>query len=285
MVLISKLTSISEIMRLHSPAGYLLLFFPCGFVILSSAPANMRWHHLSIFLAGSVIMRSSGCIVNDLFDREVDKQVARTKDRPLASNKLSVLEALFVLFLLLLLALGLLFQLNNKAIYLSVLSLIPITIYPLMKRITNYPQIFLGFTFNLGTLIAALDIKNHIDTSDVLIYLGSVAWTVGYDIIYSFADYQDDLRAGVKSMTRVVQNNYRPVLLVLYSFFIACNAYVLSQLSGYKCINTLYLVIAAIFLFWQVMTLNVNSSHNCLHRFKLNIVVGALLMLAFTSHG
>lgn len=157
-------------------------------------------------------MRSSGCVINDIVDRKIDAQVERTKSRPLASGEIRVIEALIILFIMLLAGLYLLLLLNKTAIYIALLSSILVAIYPFMKRITFWPQAFLGITFNIGILVAFASVKGHVEPAAILLYLAGIFWTLGYDTIYAHQDKEDDVKAGVKSTALWLGSRTKPYL-------------------------------------------------------------------------
>jgi 4-hydroxybenzoate polyprenyltransferase len=185
-----------ELMRLHKPIGIWLVFFPAAWVLaINHAPFSLY----ALFLLGAAIMRAAGCIINDLTDRRIDREVARTRARPLAAGTVSVFAALIILALLLLLGLGIVLMLPPPALMLALVTLPLIIAYPWMKRISHWPQVFLAITFNLGTLFAAIAATGGVTPVSLSIYLGALFWTLGYDTIYAMADREDDARIGVKS--------------------------------------------------------------------------------------
>ncbi|MBM3579673.1 MAG: 4-hydroxybenzoate polyprenyltransferase [Alphaproteobacteria bacterium] len=203
--------------RLHQPTGIWLLFLPCLFgIFLAQKSAHLQMIELAwiifLFLVGSVVMRSAGCVINDLFDQKFDALVARTKSRPLAAKELSRQRAFILLDLLLLLGLVILLQFNQQTIFSGFIALALVATYPLMKRITYYPQIFLGLTFNFGILMSSLAMLGNISLTTVLLYTASIIWTVIYDTIYAFQDIEDDLRFGVKSTAIKFKNQPKKIL-------------------------------------------------------------------------
>jgi 4-hydroxybenzoate polyprenyltransferase len=178
----SKFATYTQLMRLDKPVGIWLLFLPCAWSISINTPAYGAKYFITIllFLLGSVLMRSAGCIVNDLFDRDIDRQVARTASRPLASGKIGTTEALILLAILLLLALVIILQFNFNTVIASFCALLLVIAYPLMKRITWWPQAFLGIVFNAGAIIGSLAITGEITSAAIFLYIGGVFWTLGY---------------------------------------------------------------------------------------------------------
>lgn len=258
--------------RLNSPTGYLLLFFPCAYGISLNISSLIEVRYYLLFLLGSVVMRSAGCIINDIFDKDLDKHVERTKNRPLASGALSVKESIFFLLLLLSLGLVILIFLNKLSILLGICAFLLACLYPITKRFTYIPQVFLGITFNFGVLISAAALKNEINLDDIILYLGSIFWTVGYDTIYAFMDLEDDKKVGIKSLALLIYKR-QPKYWILGSyaiFFIAC----IYAGAGYS------LVFAVIVALWQIWTLDLYSPHRCFLIFKLNIILGSIVSFA-----
>ncbi|MFY9589447.1 4-hydroxybenzoate octaprenyltransferase [Rickettsia endosymbiont of Halotydeus destructor] len=269
-----------KLMRLNSPTGYLLVFFPALFGILLAKPTIVELIKLvSIFFLGSVITRSAGCIINDIFDKNFDKHIARTKERPLANGSLTVKDALLLLIILLISSLLILLSLNKTAIYIGFLAFIMIILYPLMKRFTHFPQIFLGFTFNIGILIGYTAVTNTVTLAAFIMYLACCSWTVGYDTIYGFMDLVDDKKIGVKSLSIYLEN--RHYKFWLYSFYIIfILLFILStNIANYN-VDHLPILAALILLILQVGTLNIYNPANCLIRFKANNYVGLILSLS-----
>ncbi len=268
-----------KLMRLNSPTGYLLVFFPALFGILLAKPTIVELIKLvPVFFLGSIITRSAGCVINDIFDKNYDKHVARSKERPLANGLLTVKDALIILIILLVCALLILLSLNRAAIYIGFFAFVMIILYPLMKRFTNFPQVFLGLTFNLGVLIGYAAILDKLTIQAFIMYIACCSWTVGYDTIYGFMDLVDDKKIGVKSLARWLENkNYR---LWLYSFYIIfILLFILSaNIANYN-INYIAISVALIMLLWQVAILNINDPANCLAIFKNNNYVGLMLVL------
>lgn len=279
--MLDKIDSYTKLVRLFSPTGYLLLFFPCAFSLLANSPAfnPTLTYYLLLFFIGSITMRSSGCIINDLIDRHIDGLVARTENRPLAARTISVKQALYLLALLLLCSFVILLALPAKALWLGVLALLMTAIYPKMKQITYWPQLFLGFTFNLGALFASIAVTETITPEALQIYIACVFWTLGYDTIYGYMDHLDDKKIGVKSLSLyLLHKNYKLYLGVFYSIFVAMIFHGSNFGNNYSYI---LLVIAAANLAWQLFTLDITSTANCLARFKNNNLVGALIAAAY----
>ena len=213
-----------ELTRLKKPIGYMLLFWPCAWGLTLAYDFSSSWHnyyfYLILFFLGSVLMRSAGCIVNDILDRKFDAKVFRTKDRPIASGKISVKLAIFYSTTLCLLAFLVLINFNLFTIILALGSMPLAFTYPLMKRFTYWPQLFLGITFNYGLILGWTAIKGQIDMIPVLFYLGAIFWTLGYDTIYGFQDIKDDEIIGLKSTSIKFKGNAKKFLFLCYSTFL-----------------------------------------------------------------
>ena len=223
-------------------------------------------------------MRSAGCIVNDIVDKNIDKKVERTRDRPIASNKVSVIEGIMLATILCLLALLVLLQFNNLTIFLALGSMPLAFTYPLMKRYTYWPQLFLGITFNYGLILGWTSIRESIDYVPIIFYVGAIFWTLAYDTIYGFQDIKDDEIIGVKSTSIKFKNNPKQFLTLCYLITSTC-----TLLSGYLMnFNIIFFIIMVIpitHLFLQIKNLNINNSQNCMKIFKSNNIFGFLILL------
>lgn len=266
-------------LRLHRPVGAMLLFWPCAFGLALSCRNLEILYFIYLFLVGSFAMRGVGCIINDLWDKELDKKVERTRNRPIASGRVKAYEAIIVAGLVSLIGLMVLLQLEIDSQLIALTSMLMATLYPLMKLITFWPQIFLGLTFNIGVVVAYANFK-PLDLNIVIVYFGCVFWTIGYDTIYAFQDIQDDQKVGIKSSARALMNeNYKLWLYIFYGVFYALFSAGVLLTGG----NQWYFVcsIPALFiLYWQVRTLDIHNKQNCDKRFRSNILVGAILFLA-----
>ena len=211
-----KLKIIIELTRLSKPIGFMLLFWPCLWGLTLAYYFNnetiIYLKYVALFLLGSILMRSAGCIFNDIVDRDFDKKVARTKNRPIASGKISVFESFIYVIILCLASLLVLLQFNKLTIILGMSSMIFAFSYPFMKRITYWPQLFLGLTFNWGIIMGWSALTNNISIEPLLLYISAIFWTLGYDTIYGLQDIHDDEIIGVKSTSIKFKNN--PKVLV-----------------------------------------------------------------------
>lgn len=268
-----------EMMRLDKPAGLFLLLSPCFFTL---AIEFASFYYYLLFALGAFFMRPAGCIINDLFDREYDKDVERTKNRPIASGRVSTKEALIFLFCLLVPSFIILMQFNLYTIILTLCSIPLIIIYPLMKRITFMPQLFLAIVFNFGALVAGSAVKGSVSVIHIMTYMGCMFWTLGYDTIYAYQDIKDDEEVGVRSSALLfgdagkwwVSNFYRLAALFLLSAILFAS-------SSMNWLFVLLFGLASYLLYWQVNTLDLENSENCKKRFDSNMYFGLLITLAF----
>jgi 4-hydroxybenzoate polyprenyltransferase len=272
-----------ELTRLKKPIGYMLLFWPCAWGLTLaydfSSDLNKYFFYLLLFFLGAVLMRSAGCIVNDILDKEFDKKVFRTKNRPIASEQISIKVALIYASVLCLLALLVLLNFNKFTIILALGSMPLAFTYPLMKRFTYWPQLFLGITFNFGLILGWTAIKGEINIVPILFYLGAIFWTLGYDTIYGYQDIKDDEIIGLKSTSIKFKGNEKKFLFICYSLLLT-----LFLIGGYfmKFNNLFYLLAIAPFLhlfFYQIKNFESKEPKNCLKIFKSNNLFGFVILL------
>jgi 4-hydroxybenzoate polyprenyltransferase len=278
-----KLGDYALLMRLDRPVGWWLLLLPGWWGIALGAGGLMSmtsrdWSIVFLFLIGAILMRGAGCIVNDLWDRELDQKVERTRTRPLASGRIKVREAAFLLLALLLSSLLILLQMPMATIALGVISLLPVILYPLMKRITWWPQAFLGITFNVGALMGFSAATGYIGAAALLLYAAGFFWTMGYDTIYAYQDKADDELAGIKSTARLFGDHPKKWLAAFYSLTISLFVVAL-MMTGAGLLPIILLSIPAAHFVWQVATFNPFDQHNALKRFKSNRIAGFLLLI------
>ena len=273
-----------ELARLKKPIGYMLLFWPCawGLTLAYDFSSNLEnyFFYLLLFFLGAVLMRSAGCIVNDILDKEFDKKVFRTKNRPIASEKISIKVAIIYSSVLCLLALFVLLNFNQFTIILALSSMPLAFTYPLMKRFTYWPQLFLGITFNYGLILGWTAIKGQIDVVTIIFYFGAIFWTLGYDTIYGFQDIKDDEIIGLKSTSIKFKNKPRKFLLICYSIFLL-NLLITGYLM--KLSSFFYLIFILIILqmfYFQLKKLNIKNSLECLAIFKSNNLLGLLVLIS-----
>jgi 4-hydroxybenzoate polyprenyltransferase len=273
--------------RLDKPIGIWLLLFPCWWGIMLSYHGIMQmptrgWGYILLFAIGAVLMRSAGCVINDLWDQELDRQVERTKNRPLAAKEITVPHALIFLGILLGLSFLVLIFLPSTDIILGFLSLGLVAVYPLMKRWTWWPQAFLGLTFNWGALMGGVVAGNGLNFSVCMLYLGGVFWTLGYDTIYAHQDKNDDALIGIKSTARLFGAQSQKFVAAFYALAMAC--FVIAKYSSAPTIATLFLILPmAGYTIQQLRSWKMDSPEDCLRVFKTNQIFGwlVLLMLAF----
>jgi 4-hydroxybenzoate polyprenyl transferase len=221
---VKKIKIFIELTRLNKPIGIMLLFWPCLWGLTLSyhfnIETNLYLKYLILFLLGSVLMRSAGCIFNDIVDRDLDKKVLRTKKRPIASGKISVSRSLIYAIILCLIAFLILLQFNLLTIILGLGSMFLAFSYPFMKRITYWPQLFLGLTFNWGIIMSWTLVTNSISIEPIILYIAAIFWTLGYDTIYGLQDIRDDEIIGVKSTSIKFKNNTKTFVGFCYSLSI-----------------------------------------------------------------
>ena len=276
-----KLQIFLDLTRLKRPIGYMLLFWPCAWGLTAgfnfSENLIIYFFYLILFFLGSVLMRSAGCIVNDIIDRKYDKKVERTKDRPLASGKVSVKLALFYTIFLCFFAFLVLINFNIITIILALVSMPLAFTYPLMKRFTYWPQLFLGVTFNYGLILGWVSINNSINITTIVFYLGAIFWTLAYDTIYGFQDIKDDEIIGLKSTSIKFKTNPIIFLNLCYLIFFLSIIFVGISME-FNIFYFIFLIFIFIHLFYfQINKLNFNSSESCLNIFKSNNSLGLLL--------
>ena len=278
-----KLQSFIDLTRIKRPIGYMLLFWPClwGLTIGYdfNKDINLFIFYLILFFLGSVLMRSAGCIINDIVDRKFDTKVERTKSRPIASGKISVKEGLFLSLFLCLIALGVLLQFNKLTIVLALASMPLAFTYPYMKRFTYWPQLYLGITFNYGLLLGWSSIQNNITIIPLVFYFGAIFWTLGYDTIYGFQDIKDDEIIGVKSTSIKFKDNPKIFLIICYLISII-SLILTGYLMKFSLIFYLFLLFPIFHLFiYQIKNLDINNHLQCLKIFKSNNSFGMLIFL------
>ena len=272
-----------ELTRLNRPIGYMLLFWPClwGLTIAFNFNSELEkfYFYTLLFLLGSMLMRSAGCIVNDIVDKNFDKKVERTKNRPIASGKVSVKLAIIYSFVLCGLAFLVLVNFNKFTILMAMLSMPFAFTYPLMKRFTYWPQLFLGITFNYGLVLAWISINNSISMVSIIFYLGAIFWTLGYDTIYGYQDIKDDEIIGVKSTSIKFKKNPKIFISLCYSFFFI-SLIIIGILMNFKILYFLTLIITFLhLLIYQIKNLNVDDANQCLQKFKSNNFLGLIVFL------
>jgi len=274
---------IIELTRLNKPIGFMLLFWPCLWGLTLSYNFNLSLNvfifYGLLFFSGSVLMRSAGCIVNDISDKNFDKLVERTKNRPIASGKISVRLAIIYSAVLCSIAFLVLINFNKLTILMALISMPLAFTYPLMKRITYWPQLFLGITFNYGLLLAWISIKNEISIIPIIFYAGAIFWTLGYDTIYGYQDIKDDEIIGVKSTSIKFKNNPKVFLLISYLIF-TISLILTGMLMNFKIVYFIFMIIPIFHLFYfQIKKLSMEIPADCMSKFKSNNFLGLVIFI------
>ena len=272
-----KFQTFVQLTRLNKPIGFLLLFWPCmwGLTLAYSFSGEtiLYLKHIILFFLGSVLMRSAGCIVNDIVDKDFDKRVQRTKNRPIALGKIKILNAFTYAVVLCLISLLILLQFNKLTIVLGLASMILAFGYPFMKRITYWPQLFLGLTFNWGIIMGWTSITNNISIEPIILYVAAIFWTLGYDTIYGLQDMHDDEIIGVKSTSIKFKNNVKIFVGTCYSlcvFFILVLC-LMMEIDNYLSMISIFFILS---LAYQIKVFKVENSESCLKAFKINNLTG-----------
>jgi 4-hydroxybenzoate polyprenyl transferase len=261
----------------------MLLFWPCLWGLTIAYDFNFEieifYFYSLLFLLGSMLMRSAGCIVNDIVDKNFDKRVERTKNRPIASEKVSVKRAIIYSFILCGLAFLILINFNKFTILMAILSMPLAFTYPLMKRFTYWPQLFLGITFNYGLVLAWISINNSINLVPIIFYFGAIFWTLGYDTIYGYQDIKDDEIIGVKSTSIKFKNNPKKFISLCYIFFFL-SLILIGFLMNFKVSYFISLIITFFHLgYYQIKSLEVANPNMCLVKFKSNNLLGLIIFI------
>jgi 4-hydroxybenzoate polyprenyltransferase len=282
----AKVQPYLRLMRLDRPIGTWLLYWPCVFGLALGAVADSRpfgtWHDwwlVALLGVGAIVMRGAGCTYNDIVDRDFDAKVARTRGRPIPSGAVSVKQAWSFAAALCLIGLAILLQLNRFAVALGVGSLLLVGAYPFMKRITWWPQAWLGLTFNWGALLGFAAQTGGLDAADGILYTGLFFWTLGYDTIYAHQDKDDDALIGVKSTARLLGARSREWILGFYAVaFTLILAAGFAEHEGWPFV--LLMLLVGGHMLWQVHTLDIDDSNRCLKLFRANRETGALIAAA-----
>ena len=276
-----------DLIRLKKPIGFMLLFWPCawGLTIAYDFSNSFKnyFFYLLLFFLGAVLMRSAGCIVNDILDKEFDKKVERTKNRPITSNKISIKLGVFYSVTLCFLALLVLLNFNKITIILALGSMPLAFTYPLMKRFTYWPQLFLGITFNYGLILGWTAIYGEINLLPILFYFGAIFWTLGYDTIYGYQDLKDDEIIGLKSTSIKFKNNPIKFLIMCYTVFLFTILMIGLLMDLNKIFYLIYLIIFFQMSYFQIKKLNIENKLICLKIFKSNNFLGLLVFLGLVA--
>ena len=273
-----------ELTRLKKPIGFMLLFWPCawGLTLAYDFSNDLKnyFFYLILFFLGAVLMRSAGCIVNDILDKEYDKKVERTQNRPIASNNISVKVGILYSATLCFLALLVLLNFNKITIILALGSMPLAFTYPLMKRFTYWPQLFLGITFNYGLILGWTAVTSQINLIPVLLYFGAIFWTLGYDTIYGYQDIKDDEIIGLKSTSIKFKNNPIKFLSVCYLVFLIIILIIGLLVDLNKFFYVIFIIIFLQMFYFQIKKLDIENKFSCLKIFKSNNFLGLLVFLS-----
>ncbi|MBM3524933.1 MAG: 4-hydroxybenzoate octaprenyltransferase [Alphaproteobacteria bacterium] len=272
----------ARLARIDRPIGTWLLLFPCWWGLALASPGWPSPWLFAVFALGAFVMRGAGCTYNDIVDRDFDGRVARTADRPIPSGAVSVRQALVFLLAQLLLGLVILLNLNRATVLLGVTSLALVFTYPLMKRVTWWPQFFLGLAFNWGALMGWAAVTGSLGWAPVLLYLGGIAWTLGYDTIYAHQDKEDDALIGVKSSARRLGDRTRQALWAFYAAAVALFGASIAA-AGLAWPAWIGLGGVALQLAWQAAKIDTDSPADCLAKFKSNRLAGWLLLAGIVA--
>ena len=274
-----KLRAFALLARFDRPIGWWLLFWPGAWGVALAGGAFDRWEVLLWLLIGAIAMRGAGCVYNDIVDRDLDAQVARTRARPIPSGAVSVRTAWVWLIVLCMVGLAVLVQLRAVAAAVAVASLLPVAAYPFMKRITWWPQAWLGLVFSWAALVGWMEVMGAFAPAALLLYAGSVAWVVGYDTIYALQDREDDALVGVRSSALRLGRHVRGGVALAYALAVALWAAAIWAVRADP-LAGVALVPAAGHLAWQVLTLRADDGAGALHRFRSNRFTGLLVFMA-----
>lgn len=273
----------ARLARWDRPIGFWLLFWPCvfgvGLVAVAKPQLGYDFVGVVLFFVGAVAMRGAGCTFNDIVDADIDAQVARTRSRPIPSGQVTRRQAALFLVLQALVGLAVLLRFNGFTIVVAVASLGLVAIYPFMKRVTWWPQLFLGLAFSWGALVGWSGIAGNLEAPAIVLYVGAILWTIGYDTIYAVQDIEDDALVGVRSTARLFGRRTRMMVGLFYLATFAAWGEAL-YLVGAGWISYTGLAVAGSILAWQVATLHAAEAGNALVRFKANHWVGLVLSLA-----
>ncbi len=265
--------------RFDRPIGWWLLYWPCAWGVLLGGGLRQHWPLLLWMLLGAIAMRGAGCVYNDIVDRDLDRQVERTRLRPIASGAVSRKAAWVWLVALALIGLVVLFQLPPLAAMIALASLAPVAAYPFMKRITWWPQAWLGLVFSWGALVGWSAVTGNAAAPMFLLYGGSIAWVIGYDTIYALQDREDDALIGVRSSALRMGAHVRPGVFTFYALALACWAGAFWMLRPQALVLAALLPVASHFL-WQILSLTPDDGGDALTKFRSNRFAGLLMALA-----
>ena len=278
-LVLKKITSYLDLIRFYKPIGFLLLMWPCWFSLsLMKLEINLLLSWLIIFLMGSFFMRSAGCIINDMVDKEIDKNVYRTALRPLASGNISLIEASILLFILLFLSLLILLQFKFFTMIIGLLSIPFVILYPFAKRFTHFPQIILGLIFSWGILIVAYEFNQKINLNHIVLYIACVFWTVGYDTIYAYQDKVDDIKNSIKSTAVFFDQNGKFFVFICYFIVISAFGY-LGWSSSKSIFSLIIMAIIGFCTYIAIRKWDIDSVKSSAFYFRQNNIFAIMLFV------
>ncbi len=278
-IVLIKLNHYFNLIRLDKPVGIFLLMWPCFFalaIIYELNNYNIYW--FIYFFIGSFLMRAAGCIINDLVDINLDKKIDRTANRPLTSNKISIAEAFIILTILLISSFIILLEFNYRAILIGIASMPLVVVYPFLKRYTYWPQLGLGIVFNWGVFIVSVQFMQNITFDFLLLYIGCVFWTLGYDTIYAYQDLKDDIKNNIKSTAVLFGDHGKKFVMFFYSIFLI----IIGFIGFYSSKNFISLIVIILLIFAIGLYLNkwkLNSITSSNNYFKFNNIIGLICFL------
>jgi len=277
-----KIKYLFNLIRLDKPIGFLLLMWPCWFA-LAIVPQNdfkqITWY--IYFLIGAFLMRSAGCIINDFIDINLDRKIERTSQRALTSNKISILEAVLFLLLLLFLSFLILLKFNINAILIGFASLPLVFFYPFMKRFTYWPQLGLGLVFNWGILIVAIQFIGIVSFNFILLYLACIFWTLAYDTIYAYQDKEDDIKNNLKSTAVLFGDNGYKYVQIFYSIFFIIIGF-LGFYSSQSFLSLIVIISLILVMNIYLKKWKLESKDSCNYYFKFNNIIGLVCFIYLT---
>lgn len=278
-LVLKKITSYLNLIRFYKPIGFLLLMWPCWFSLsLLELEINLLLSWLIIFLMGSFFMRSAGCIINDMVDKEIDKNVYRTALRPLASGNISLIEASILLFILLFLSSLILLQFKFFTMIIGLLSIPFVILYPFAKRFTHFPQIILGFIFSWGVLIVAFEFNEKLNFNYIILYLACVFWTIGYDTIYAYQDKVDDIKNSIKSTAVFFDQNGKFFVFICYFIVISAFGY-LGWSSSKSLFSLIIMAIIGFCTYIAILKWDIDSIKSSAFYFRQNNFFAIMLFV------
>ena len=278
-----KINNFIELIRINKPIGFMLLLWPCWFSLAYSDFSQITLiNYYILFLIGSIVMRSSGCIINDIIDKDIDSKIERTASRPLASKKISVLNAVIFLILLLSISLIILFQFRYEAILVGLLCTPLIITYPFMKRITFWPQLFLGIIFNIGVIICSVEFYGILTLEYLIFYVSCIFWTIGYDTIYAYQDIEDDKSNNIKSTAVLFEDKGKILVFFCYSIMFALIAFLTFTKTKHILVLAI-LVLIFIYVLYNIIKWDPKSKDSSGKKFRQNNVFGAIIFLYLLS--